>query len=116
MPPNRKTNADVVDGLATLSVNELVNPKFLPLTTSQEEEEVKEEKQQERHDDKIAAAPTTSSLDTTVVLKAPHTADASHPAHMYWDWPSHETSKQQMIDAILKEEHARQLLSASHIQ
>jgi hypothetical protein len=61
------------------------------------------------------AQPRPPKIDDDGITRAPHTQAPSHPANSYWDWPNTERDiKQQIIDQILKEEQARQLLSIEH--
>jgi hypothetical protein len=100
MPPNRKTNVDVVEGVAGLNLAQQV--KFPPLTSVTQTKEVVPQQQ-----------PSDSGI-----IRAAHTKDPSHPANAYWDWSTNtlSESKQQLIDQILKEEQVRQLLSTEHVE
>jgi hypothetical protein len=100
MPPNRKSNVDVVEGIASLNLQ--VASKYAPLTTMTTT---------------TAMQPaSTRANDVAMMIHAAHTWDASHPANQYWDWLSESPSKQQQIDEILKEEAVRQLLSVEHLE
>jgi hypothetical protein len=101
MPPNRKTNVDVVEGIAGLNLVQQV--KFPPLTSEIQTKEVVPQQQ-----------PTSDNG----IIRAAHTKDPSHPANAYWDWSTNplSDSKQQLIDQILKEEQVRQLLSIEHVE
>jgi hypothetical protein len=100
MPPNRKSNVDVVEGIASLNLQ--VASKYAPLTTMTTT---------------TATQPaSTRANDVTMMIHAPHTWEASHPTIQYWDWPSEAPSKQQQIDQILKEEATRQLLSVENLE
>jgi hypothetical protein len=107
MAPNRKTNVDVVDSLATLAVQDFVNPKFLPLTHPEEKKTQEEYGKQEQNQ------------ETSAVVHAPHSFDAAHPVHSYWDWPATKESSNgqaETVRTILEEETIRQTLSANHME
>lgn len=57
--------------------------------------------------------------DHKAFQEAPHTQDASHPNHEYWDFPSKPATdaerKAALLQQILKEESIRQMLSPDHI-
>ena len=97
MPPNRKSNVDVVDN-HVINVNDL-QPKFLPLTHPNEAQQdgskgqqALQQQQQQQHSQQ----------------------EASHDA--YWNWPSDQDRKQDMIERILEEDRIRKILSATHLE
>lgn len=94
MAPNRKSNTDIVDSLQ-VDASFLVQSKYAPLTASTQPE---------------------PSSDDGLVVHAPHSLDATHPAQSYWNWPAQEDMKEQLIARILEEERVRQLMSISHVE
>jgi hypothetical protein len=100
MPPNRRSNVDVVNTVASISVSSL-QPKFLPLTHPQEEEQRRQSIESSRH-----KFPGSSDEE----IHAGHTEDSP------WDWQSEPESRQCVIDRIRHEEKIRQLLSVTHLE
>jgi len=55
------------------------------------------------------------------IIIAPHVNDPSHPLHSYWDWDtspqatSYEAKRLALVERIVQEEAARQLLSSDRI-
>lgn len=108
MAPNRKHSPLTLE--TAPSFNLQVQAKFAPLTSEvSQQEEQKEEPQQK----KLFGVVTT--------IHASHTNEPSDANNSYWDWASDEivdepeSEKTQIIEDILKEEQARQVLSADHI-
>mmetsp|Transcript_21162 Transcript_21162/g.29918 ORF Transcript_21162/g.29918 Transcript_21162/m.29918 type:complete len:311 (+) Transcript_21162:76-1008(+) len=56
--------------------------------------------------------------EAPAVVTAQHLKDATHPKNNYWDWEDAqmEDKNKSMIDTILRDEAARQLLTVSHVE
>lgn len=86
MPPNVKETASVIDSLATLNVSDLVHSKFLPLTQQAEASHVGHVTSKN-----VKIRDDTSSKDS-------------------------RSTKEQLIEDILKDEEHRQLFSIEHAE
>lgn len=120
MPPNVKENVAVVDSLATLSVKDLIHPKFAVLAGPQkdlfsaahiEANLVADSKRlqargyesEEANDDYWAEAHCDENeAETSVALQQ--------------STQGHVEAKKQLIDQILREEEIRQMFKIEHIE
>jgi len=101
MAPNRKHQQLTLQTVGDLDL-QIAKP-FAPLTSQSEQQQPSQKK----------------SFDCVTTIHADHTRNPSHPTNSYWDWPSvdeAEKEKQDIIDTILEEEQARQLVSADHLE
>lgn len=101
MPPNRRQSPLALETIPALNLHVKAFP---PLTSEVEPQQQHQQKKQ---------------VGGVVTIQATYTKDASSPTTNYWDWPSvtdEETEKAQVIDQIMKEEKARNLLSAAHVE
>ena len=111
MPPNRKSNAEVIQAVRSSSFENIVltvQPKFLPLThvTSSE-----------------VSMSAASSSSNGIIYAKDHTQKESDS---YWDWSPVKPSpvveevvvvdKQTVLHEIVEQEAIRELLSIEHIE
>lgn len=108
MAPNRKHSTLVLETVPSFNLQ--VQAKYAPLTSEVSQEEKKAEPLQKKQ----------FGIATTIY--ASHTKEPSNANNSYWDWPADDeivdesqSEKTRMIENILKEEQARELLSADHI-